>query len=66
MIKLITFVAILFSSNEIIHKQAVNKEFAKEAVSLQNRSIYDFKVLALNGDTIDFASFKTISPMSFN
>ena len=58
MIKLITFVAILFSSNEIIHKQAVNKEFAKEAVSLQNRSIYDFKVLALNGDTIDFASFK--------
>lgn len=58
MIKLITFVAILFSSNEIIHKQAVNNEFAKEAVSLQNRSIYDFKVLSLNGDTIDFASFK--------
>lgn len=58
MIKLITFAAILFSSNEIIHKQAMNNEFAKEAVSLQNRSIYDFKVLALNGDTIDFASFK--------
>jgi glutathione peroxidase len=30
----------------------------KQNVAIQAKSIYDFKVLGLNGDTIDFAAFK--------
>ncbi len=58
MILLIAFAALLFSNEKIIHNQSVNIAFAKEVIPVQNKSIYDFKVLALNGDTIDFANFK--------
>ncbi len=55
MIKLLTFVAILFFNGLFNHNKTGN---IAEAVLVQNSSIYDFKVLALNGDTIDFADFK--------
>ncbi len=58
MILLIAFAALLFSNEKIIHNQSLNIEIAKEVNPVQNKSIYDFKVLALNGDTIDFANFK--------
>ena len=58
MIKLIAFAAILFSSNINIHYKSADIGFVKGVIPVQNKSIYDFKVLSLNGDTIDFASFK--------
>ena len=54
MIKFSAITAFLFSGILFFHpNNADKKNYAIEA-----RSIYDFKVLGLNGDTIDFAAFK--------
>jgi glutathione peroxidase len=54
MMKLSAFIAIMFS-NSIF---ACFRHAEIKPATVQNRSIYDFKVLALNGDTIDFSNFK--------
>jgi glutathione peroxidase len=56
--KLSAFLAILFSSSIFACFRHAETNPVKETIAIQNKSIYDFKVLALNGDTIDFASFK--------
>lgn len=53
--KLLTIAVILFS-NSILSTSY--KKPVEKSNTLQNKSIYDFKVPALNGDTIDFAGFK--------
>jgi glutathione peroxidase len=58
MMKLSALVAILFSTGIFACFRSAETEPVKEIIPVQNKSIYDFKVLALNGDTIDFASFK--------
>jgi glutathione peroxidase len=58
MIKLIALAAILFSNDMIIQNKTDCIEYLNQVIPVQNKSIYDFKVLSLNGDTIDFASFK--------
>lgn len=58
MIKLIAVAAMIFISDHFIPDKPFNIELAKETYSEQKKSIYDFKVLSLNGDTIDFAGFK--------
>jgi glutathione peroxidase len=58
MMKLSALMAILFSNSIFAGFRTTETEPAKEVIIVQNKSIYDFKVLALNGDTIDFASFK--------
>lgn len=58
MIKLFAFAAIIISTGVIIHFKTADLEAGEKIVLKQNKSIYDFKVLALNGDTIDFADFK--------
>jgi glutathione peroxidase len=55
---LIALAAILFSSDMIIQNKTDCIEYLNEVIPVQNKSIYDFKVLSLNGDSIDFASFK--------
>lgn len=52
--KLSAFIAILFSGSIFAHFRPVEITVS----TVQNKSIYDFKVSALNGDTIDFANFK--------
>ena len=59
MIKLLTISAFLLCGTIFPYSNnAVCVVHAKKDVSLQTRSIYDFKVTGLSGDTIDFATFK--------
>jgi len=58
MLKLLAVAALLFSQGVLLFPNPENKRNADEIIAVQNKSIYDFKVLALNGDTIDFAAFK--------
>ena len=48
------FTGILFTNSQ----KPTNTGITKKATVIQNKSIYDFKVEALNGGTIDFADFK--------
>ena len=58
MLKLLAVAALLFSQSVLLFPNPENKRNTDEIIAVQNKSIYDFKVLALNGDTIDFAAFK--------
>lgn len=58
MLKLLAVAALLFSQSVLLFPNTENKHNTNEIIAVQNKSIYDFKVLALNGDTIDFAAFK--------
>ena len=55
MIKLLAFSALFLSGSMLPHS---NKFICVGKTKIQTRSIYDFKVLGLSGDTIDFANFK--------
>ena len=55
MIKLLAFSALFLSGSMLPHSY---KSICVGKTKIQTRSIYDFKVLGLNGDTIDFATFK--------
>ncbi|MFT3909997.1 MAG: glutathione peroxidase [Ferruginibacter sp.] len=52
MMKLLFIISLLFSAD--LTYISIDKNY----VTAQAKSIYDFKVPGLNGDTIDFASFK--------
>jgi len=58
MLKLLAVATLLFSQSVLLFPNPENKRYADEIIADQNKSIYDFKVLALNGDTIDLAAFK--------
>ena len=58
MLKLLAVAALLFSQSVLLFPNPENKRNTDEIIAVQNKSIYDFKVLALNGDTIDLAAFK--------
>jgi len=58
MLKLFAVAAILISRGISFSPDHVNNTNSTEFMVVQKKSIYDFKVLSLNGDTIDFADFK--------
>ena len=55
MIKYLTIAALLFGGSSFFYR---NCDASKKGITIQKKSIYDFKVEGLNGDTIDFARFK--------
>lgn len=58
MLKLITLAAIMLSNGILFYPNPDNKSNATSLKQVQHQSIYDFKVPALGGDSIDFAAFK--------
>ncbi len=54
MTKLLVIAALLFSGGMLFYSY----KYGHVRTGIQTKSIYDFKVPGLNGDTIDFASFK--------
>lgn len=58
MIKLFTICTFLFctAGNNLINHDKLGSSYTSQPS--QTKSIYDFKVDALNGGTIDFADFK--------
>ena len=58
MLKLITLAAIMLSHGILFYPNPDNNSNATSLKQVQHQSIYDFKVPALGGDSIDFAAFK--------
>ena len=59
MLKLLFITAAFFTSGSLFYSgKPVIADVAKKDTGIQNRSIYDFKVVSLNGGTIDLADFK--------
>ena len=58
MFKLLAVATLIFSNGFLFFPGAENKSNSTNLIAPENKSIYDFKVVALNGDTIDFAGFK--------
>ncbi|CAN5855700.1 glutathione peroxidase [soil metagenome] len=59
MLKLLTITAILFSGRAFLYSdESISIGYNNKNIPFQTRSIYDFKVAGLSGDTIDFATFK--------
>ena len=58
MLKLIALAAIMLSHGILFFPNPDNNSNATGLMHIQHQSIYDFKVAALDGDSIDFAAFK--------
>lgn len=58
MLKLVTITAFLFFQGILFISNPESSAHSTDAISFQLKSVYDFKVPALTGDTIDFAAFK--------
>lgn len=58
MLKLITLAAIMLSHGILFYPNPDNNSNATSLMPVQHQTIYDFKVPALGGDSIDFAAFK--------
>lgn len=58
MIKLFALIAFLSAAGSFAFFKNASPVFPGTGIIIQSKSIYDFKVEALNGDTIDFAGFK--------
>ena len=58
MLKLIAVAALFFSNGFLLFPGPENNSNPTNINAIENKSIYDFKVTALNGDTIDFADFR--------
>ncbi len=58
MLKLLAVAALFFSNGFLLFPGPENNSNPTNISAIENKSIYDFKVTALNGDTIDFADFR--------
>ena len=58
MLKLITLAAIMLSHGILFYPNPDNNSNATSLMPVQHQPIYEFKVPALGGDSIDFAAFK--------
>ncbi len=58
MLKLLAVAALFFSNGFLLFPGPENNSNPTNINAIENKSIYDFKVTALNGDTIDFADFR--------
>ncbi len=58
MMKLIALAAIIFSHGILFFPNPDSNTYITGLAPVQRQSIYDFKVPALDGDSIDFAAFK--------
>lgn len=58
MMKLIALAAIIFSHGILFFPNPDSNTYITGLTPVQRQSIYDFKVPALDGDSIDFAAFK--------
>lgn len=58
MLKLLAVAALFFSNGFLYFPGPENNNILTNINTVENKSIYDFKVTALNGNTIDFADFR--------
>jgi glutathione peroxidase len=58
MLKLLAVAALFFSNGFLLFPGPENNSNLTNINAVENKSIYDFKVTALNGNTIDFADFR--------
>ena len=58
MLKLLAVAALFFSNGFLLFPGPENNNNPTNINAVENKSIYDFKVTSLNGDTIDFADFR--------